>query len=238
MKYLVSLASADENIKGLTRYAESLKNLGGSVDKLISVEFPGYISNAISLNKDITCITLQVQSEPLYPGNLFRFAFFPMGIDGDDTCIFTDTHDVYFQNPIKIKDNKKIYVGSEHILWKDTEFWRPILEKYKVDILMDKPVYNMGAWVMPFYKAYDLMNFLRRNYDMFGSANWSDQILYNLWLLNQKFDIDDQLIANLYNGIDSGNISIKNKRVLNKNGKEFSIIHLNGGNKEKYATLI
>lgn len=234
MKYLVSIASIGDDLKPLNRYVESLKNLKGSVDKLISVEFPGYISNTVMLSRHINCTSLQVLTEPKYPGNLFRFAFFPMGIESENTCIFTDTYDVYFQNPIKVKDLKKIYVGSEHIKWKDTEFWRPILEKYKIDVLMDKPVYNMGAWIMPFYKAYDLMNFLKRNYNMFDCANWSDQILYNLWLLDQKFEIDDQLIANLYNGIDSGDISIKDNRVLNKKGKEYSIIHMNGNTKTKY----
>lgn len=238
MKYLISIASAGEDLTFLNRYAESLKNLKGSVDKLISVEFPGYISKTVMLSKHINCTSLQVLTEPKYPGNLFRFAFFPMGIDPNDTCIFTDTYDVFFQNPIKIKDNKKIYVGSEHILWKDTDFWRPILEKYNVKSLMDKPVYNMGGWVMPFYKAYDLMNFLRRNYNMFDSANWSDQILFNLWLLDQEFEIDDKLIANFYNGLDAGEIIIKDSRVLNKHGKEFSIIHLNGGTKTKYAITI
>lgn len=238
MKYLISLASITKDDKALKRYVDSLKNLGGSIDKLISIEFPGYISDTYALNKDIPCTTLKVQKELQYPGNLFRFAYFPMGINLTDTCVFTDTHDVYFQNPIKIKDDNKIYVGSEHILWKDTEFWRPILEKYGVTSLMDKPVYNMGAWVMPFHKAYDLMDYLRRNYNMFDSANWSDQILFNLWLLDQKYEVDDQLIANLYNGLDAGEIIINNSRVLNKKGDEFSIIHLNGNTKTKYALTI
>lgn len=238
MRYLVSIASAGKDEKALKRYVESLSNLGDSIDKLISVEFPGYISDVYPLSKYLDCTTLQVQTEPKYPGNLFRFAFFPMGINRSDTCVFTDTHDIFFQGPIKIKDNKKIYVGSEHILWKDTDFWRPILEKYNVKSLMDKPVYNMGAWIMPFYKAYDLMNFLRKNYNMFDGANWSDQILYNLWLLEQDFEIDDQLIANFYNGVDSGEISIKDNRVLNKDGNEFSIIHMNGNTKTKYALTI
>jgi len=235
---LVSIASAGKDEKALKRYVESLSNLGDSIDKLISVEFPGYISDVYPLSKYLDCTTLQVQTEPKYPGNLFRFAFFPMGINRSDTCVFTDTHDIFFQGPIKIKDNKKIYVGSEYIKWKDTEFWKPILERYRVDVLMDKIVYNMGGWIMPFAKAYDLMDFLRKNYMMFGGANWSDQILFNLWLLNQKFEVDNQFIGNLYNGLEVGEVIIKNKQVFNKKGEKYAIVHLNGGNKIKYLEQI
>lgn len=231
MTYLVSIASLYDSVR-IDKYVESLKNLGDSVDKLISVEFPEYISDVYQLSNFIPSTSLKVQTEPKYPGNLFRFAFFPMGIDPKDTCIFTDTHDIHFQRPIKVKDKTKIYAGTEHILWKDTDFWRPILERYKVRELMDKPVYNMGAWIMPFAKAYELIEYIRINYKMFDCSNWSDQILYNLWLLNQDFEVDTTEIANFYDGYRTKNVLIKDKRVVNKDNKEYSIIHFNGNSKE------
>lgn len=235
MKYLVSLASLYE-CSSLDMYVYSLKNLGKSVDKIISVEFHKYISDYYSF-EGVPAVSVKIKDEVSYPGNLYRFAYFPMGMKKDDVCIFTDTHDVFFQTQLPKLDPKKIYVGSEHILWKDSEFWAPLLKEFNVTELYDKEIYCMGAWVMPFGKAYELMDFLRVNQGMFAKSNWSDQILFNLWLLTQKFETHPSLIANMFNGYNTKDILIKDKKIINKKGEEFCIAHFNGNTKKLYEFL-
>jgi hypothetical protein len=238
MTYLISIASMYE-CASLDIYINSLVNLKGSVDKLVSIEFPEYISDIYPLSCHLNSISIKIKDEKSYPGNLFRFAFFPMGMNPKDICVFTDTHDVFFQTKFPVFKKNKIYVGRENIKWKDSEFWYPILKKFGITNLDNEEVYCMGAWAMSFEKTYQLMDFLRINQKMFNYANWSDQILFNLWLQTQKKNIEESpsFIANMFNGYNTKDILIKNKKIVNKKGDLFSICHFNGNTKELYELL-
>jgi hypothetical protein len=231
--YLVSIASLYE-CASLDKYIESLENIAPSIDNFISVEFPQYISDVYPLARYIETIVVRIKNESKYPGNLFRFAFFPMGLDKDDFCIFTDTHDVFFQKELPELDKTKIYVAPEHLKWNESDFWMPILNQYGCRELDGFPIYCMGSWAMPISEVNDLLEFMIKNSARFNYANFSDQILFNLWLKNKKFEIHPTLFATIFNGYNLGKISIKDKKVLSDKGEEFSIVHFNGNTKQYY----
>ena len=166
-----------------------------------------------------------------YPGNLNRFDYFPKGFDDYDMIIFTDASDVIFQKEIPPLE-EKIYVSQEYDVWGADNWWKDKIELYKLDKLIGFPIYCMGTWAMPYIDVKDLLNFINTNRGLCGNSQFSDQILFNLWLQGKDYSHRTDLFGSLYSGFEKKNITKTKKGFVNKSRQIISIVHANGGTKD------
>lgn len=225
--YLISLASGENK-----QYYDSLQLLQNSVE-LIDVRFEP--CNPIVTNYYIDGSIVKVGAP--YPGNLSRFQFIPE-LDPNRWWIFTDTADVIFQKPFDLSDYEgwtDIIVCSEGETFKDNGFWMQWLERYPSIfsyLLQDRQVYNGGCWAMKGYKVLEFIQFLETCSVDFNLNEQSDQILLNLWLINQKYVGDQDIFTTLYNNIDKGYVNKTDKGFVNQHGELYTVVHANGNTKE------
>jgi len=201
--YLVALTSDVEGLK--ENYLDSISNLGDSVEQKM-----------VKFDK--------------YPNNLRRFDSFPEFND-DDMVIFTDTSDVIFQKPIPKLENK-IYVSPEMDTWGANNWWKPYLDKFAFKELDGTPIYCMGTWAMPYSEVKDLLKFIREHEYRFDHAFFSDQILFNWWLLDKTISIEPTLFGTLYSSYSKGIIKLDHGIFYDDQDGVISIIHANGNNKQ------
>ncbi len=222
--YLISLASYTEGVK---RYLESLKNLENSVD-WVSVEFEPYLPS----------LAVFYRQPCPYPGNLYRFDYLPKNLDSNRWWIFTDTADVIFQRPVPNLDQDavEVWVAPESEIHGNNGVWRGFIERYPcAHRLLDQPIYNMGGWAMKGDKAAELVEYLKQNRAKFNCHPNSDQVLYNLWLLDQPKEIigvHPTLLVAMYANIEKGVVRKENGLWVNERGEPYCICHFNGSTKE------
>jgi hypothetical protein len=197
-----------------------------------------YITSLPKLGNDVEWKNVEIKD---YPGNLYRFNFFPKDLDPYRMVIFTDTSDVIFQCPLP-KLKKRIYVCPEDAKFDEHSWWNAFFQKYDFHELDGEPIYNMGGWAMPVHKALELFDFMRENVHIFAFDQCSDQPLFNMWLKTQKFEVHPTLMSCLFDNYDKGNIKRVEKGWVNKSYDLYSIVHANGNRKylltQPYETKI
>jgi len=218
--YLVSLTS---NVPGVKEnYLDSISNLDDSVIPVM-VSFKPYF-------KAKTIDFKVIKTGKAYPNNLKRFDYFPE-FEDDNMIIFTDTSDVIFQKPIP-KLESKIYVSPELDTWGANNWWKFHLNKYNFKDLDGKPIFCMGTWAMPYSEVKSLLKFIKNNAHVFDDAFFSDQILFNWWLLGKKFEVHPTLFGTLYSSYSKGIIKLDHGIFYDNDDGVISIIHVNGNNKQ------
>lgn len=214
-QFLISITS---NCEGLAEnYLRTLPNLDDSVETIMIQFQPFFDANVDKIFKIDTP----------YVGNLNRFKYFPKGFEDEDIIIFTDASDVIFQKPIP-ELGQIIYVAPEYDTWGDDNWWKEKLSLYNYHGLDGFPIYCMGTWAMPYKLVKDLLDFLDKNAGMFGHSQFSDQILFNIWLKDKDYMQRSDLMASLYSGYHFGKVIKTDKGFVNHAGNLISIVHANG----------
>lgn len=218
--YLISLTS---NVAGIENYIRTLDALADSVEPIM-VSF----SPQVPLSPDYRTIRV----DQGYPGNLSRFKFFPFEeLDSQRMVIFTDTSDVIFQCPIPELEDK-IYVAPESAKFDKQSWFNQMFLRHGFTLLDDMPIYNMGTWAMPVYKAQEMLTFVLDGANLFRYEEQADQPLYNLWLKNQQFEEHPSLMSCLFNNYEQKNLIKTERGWVNKHDDLYSIVHANGNNKD------
>lgn len=140
--YLIGAFNSGE---AATAYFKSLKNLGEAAEPIIiQYWFQGKFE-PVEVPKHVKL--LQIQKE--YPGNTgkhkdFRQYVAPLLVK-DQWCVFTDMHDVIFQQPFpEFPSNAQILVASEGKKFGEIEFWKKLLPKRA----WKQKAYNVGCFAM------------------------------------------------------------------------------------------
>lgn len=173
-----------------------------------------------------------------YPGHLHRLDYLPDRFDPNDWVIFTDTDDVIFQLPIPDLSSidADIIVANEGVRFKANGFWRGVMKslpKPIVETVADLPIYNAGTWAMKAKRAYELQQFIADLRSEVDHPN-ADQILYNLYIdIHRKHTTEHPYIfTTLYANIEKGNVVMRDKTFVNKEGIPYCIVHANGDSKK------
>lgn len=159
-----------------------------------------------------------------YPGHIKKYEYLREHIKLDRWYIYLDMFDVLFQKNIPDLDKFKtdILVSTEHHLWRQSDFYRSIIEKDdELNVLLDTPVYCSGTFAM---KGNLLLNLIDFYSNVKGVLN---QPYFNLWLQGKDHKNCDELFCTLHQGIDLGFINKVDDRFINS-GKISSIVHGNG----------
>lgn len=224
--YLISITSNCEGVK--ENYMDSIDKLEGSVEPIM-VAFRPHPPMDMGHFK-ITPL------EENYPNNLRRFEYFPTGFEDDDMIVFTDTSDVKFQCPLPKLDPEIIYLANEYEDWGDNNWWKPYLEQFNCHELDGLSIFNMGTWAMSYKAVKSLLSFIKENKGRFNDWCASDQVLFNLWLLNYPSRIETKPplspFACLYNGLEKGKVIIKDGKFFDSFGLLIPVVHANGNQKE------
>lgn len=224
--YLLSLTSL---VAGVENYTKTIKNLGDSVEAIMVSFAP-----TVPMNPAYRTINVPMA----YPGNLSRFRYLPFDqLEDDRMLIFTDTSDVIFQTEIPELE-QKIYVAPENDTFGEHSWFNQMFVRHNFTLLKDKPIYNMGTWAMPVFKAKEMVNFVTDGAGMFKFEEFGDQPLYNLWLQHQEFEEHPTLMSCLFNNYEKGNVLKTKEGFTNKEGDLYSIVHANGGLNLKELLII
>lgn len=237
---------------GCQRYFDTLSKLGNSVTPIV-VEYQK--DNAPDVNYPSNAQVYRVNKP--YPGNTGRFiALYDLfeqttvEYKPEDWIIFTDTHDVIFQNiPDLSKVKENIIVTPEYKTFEQVEFWNPRVPKG----MYDWEVYNVGLFAMrlPLFKQF--LRVIRGEWDkiveyrnrpglnfpydvtiakesmtqIFNS--YADTIYFNQFIRYLKVFSQNSLFGCLSFGIEKKKIKLKNGIYLNEFDVPISIVHANGG---------
>lgn len=187
----------------------------------------GTLKNSIS-----TWLRIELEK---YPGHIEKFRHIPFNeLSEDAMIIYTDTDDVIFQKEIPELKNK-IYVTPEFMNWDETSFYYPILKKNNFHKLDGLPIFNSGCWAMPVYKLKEFVDFmLSENEDVLTlrKGNGFNEPIFNLWLMNQEYEIHPTLSICLYNALGKKQVIKTDEGFKSPTMELYSIVHANGNNKD------
>ena len=177
-----------------------------------------------------------------YPGHLYRWDKMPQHLDRNRVFIFTDSADVVFQKPFPALDPQKVYVANEGETFKESGIWRSLMRRYpEFAVLSDETDYNVGSFACGGYLMDNFIEFLQTHRK--GSRRMSlEPLLFNLWLRQPDIwpritEIPD-LFCSVYANFKHNLASIKDGKVVNRNGEIFTVVHFNGSMKEKYKDIL
>lgn len=177
-----------------------------------------------------------------YPGHLYKWDLLPKNLDRNRIFIFTDSADVIFQKPFPALDPNKIYVANEGETFGENSYWRSLMRKYpQFSILADKINYNVGSFACRGDLMDNFVKFLQKNRN--NSRRMTlDQMLFNVWLREPdiwpKVTEMPGLFCSVYANFKYGLAIVKDKKIYNKEGELFTVVHFNGSTKETYRDLL
>ena len=155
----------------------------------------------------------------VYPGHPLRWNYLPEGLTGQ--IIFCDTDDVIYQGDLP--ELTGIVTAPENVLHKETVWKKHCIGKYEV--LLDKPVYNVGTFSMDAKDLYEYRDFTRHQ----SRENEWDQLNFNLWLLGKEHTPRINVFLPLYNNLMYAE---KEDGIWHVGGEKAVFVHANGNNKE------
>lgn len=211
--YLVTVSSRTENIE---RFLDSLKHI--DIVDHISIQFDPV------WDKDKAWRIYNVK----YPNNTERYRYIPY-IKENGYVIFTDTDDVIFQQDFPDFEalGYDIYVGNERILHRDT-IWKGIIEDLgDYECLLDRTVYNAGAYAMRTHIFNEWIDYITHQ----SISRWNeDQLIFNKFLYLNKYTIHDprHLFCPLYSNYDDDRVDKIENIWMTRRGKVITCIHENG----------
>jgi hypothetical protein len=213
--YLLTLSSETE---GMSRFLKSLDNLGGNYEH-IAVQFSPFTNMFTTAKYDFP-----------YPGHLKRHLYIPDNLDLERYVIFTDTDDVIFQSPFP-EFTSDIYLAAENILHKDTIWNHWMKGTVFAPVLMEKPVYNCGMFIMRVSIIYEYKKFLKEvGVGDFNKYNW-EQPHFNYFIAlhpEYSLNIDLSILCPLYNNLEQKLVKKEDGIWKTKTDKIINCVHSNG----------
>lgn len=155
--YLIGAFSSAKAVKG---YFDTLHILGDSVEPIVVQ----YQKNDKFEEVDIPFNVKLIKIAKNYPGNTgkhkdFREVISPFLV-GTGWVIFTDMHDVVFQNPLPDFPNVNILLASEGKKFGEIPFWCELFP----DTIYDKTAYNVGCFAMRVSLVKEFWDYLHKGW--------------------------------------------------------------------------
>lgn len=177
-----------------------------------------------------------------YPGHLYRWDLIPKNLDRNRVFIFTDSSDVIFQKPFPELPPDKIYVANEGETFGQNVIWRRLIRKYpQFSNTTNVTNYNVGSFACRGEIMDKFVKFLQENRN--NSRRMSlEQLWFNVWLRTPEIwpmvtEIPD-LFCPVYANIKHGLATVKDNKLVNKDGNIFTVVHFNGSMKKIYRNIL